>query len=157
MLTTRAGLAQFTQGNKLFVGSPTHNMQPEQMTDFGSSRVSVMTPSIAQSAAQSMMSKTMHASNPNPGSRPRPSPQEDMLKFGRRVLFDRQVSNKEVLENHMSSVKEQAEQKRMQNEAIRQAEREHIDKKKLDEDMREAERQFYSRQLRTDFAKINQL
>lgn len=32
----------------------------------------------------------------------------DLLKFGRRVVFDRQLSNKDVLEIHLNTVKEHA-------------------------------------------------
>jgi hypothetical protein len=33
----------------------------------------------------------------------------EMLKFGRRVVFDRQLSNKEVLESHINSIHEHAQ------------------------------------------------
>lgn len=62
-----------------------------------------------------------------------------------------------MLENHINSIKEAAAQKRAQNESARQAEREMIDKKKLDDDMKEAEKQFYARQLRTEYAKVNHM
>jgi len=55
----QGGLTQFTQPNKLVMDLPND-------IETASSKVSVMTPSIAQTSAKSMMTNTMHISNPNP-------------------------------------------------------------------------------------------
>jgi hypothetical protein len=42
-----------------------------------------------------------------------------LLSFGRRVLFDRQVPNKEVLENHINTLHERATEKKREHETTR--------------------------------------
>lgn len=67
-----------------------------------------------------------------------------LLKFGRRVVFDKQMSNKDVLKHHLDAMHEMQETRtRMQSET-KHAEREYIDKRKQMDDMREAEKQFYN-------------
>jgi len=68
-----------------------------------------------------MLTHNMHVSNPNPQQdrnkqyrsvnqigqdEPRNDAEKkmmQMLKFGRRVVFDKQMSNKDVLDNHLST------------------------------------------------------
>lgn len=68
----------------------------------------------------------------------------EMLKFGRRVVFDKQMSNKDVLDSHLNTVHESSTHKRATHERSQQQERDYIDKRKRDDDMRESEKQFYN-------------
>ncbi len=81
----------------------------------------------------------------------------EMLKFGRRVVFDRQLSNKEVLESHINSIHEHAQQRRQLLDSTQREEREYIDKRRRDDDLREAEKQFYHAQLTQEYADYNRL
>lgn len=63
-----------------------------------------------------------------------------MFKFGRRVVFDKQLSNKEVLQSHLNSMHEINCQKRALRDSAIKDEREYIDKRKAQDDMREAEK-----------------
>ena len=67
-----------------------------------------------------------------------------MFKFGRRVVFDKQMSNREVLQNHLNSMHELNQQRRQQRDSNAKDEREHIDRRKAQDDLREAEKQFYN-------------
>ena len=53
VLTIKAGATQFSQANRMYLQQPGAT---EPGSEFGSTRVSVATPSIAQSAAHSIMS-----------------------------------------------------------------------------------------------------
>lgn len=81
----------------------------------------------------------------------------EMLKFGRRVIFDKQMSNRDLLNTHLECVREMSERQKAEHDAVRKAERDYIDRRKVEEDSREAEKQFYNNQLRKDYARFNQL
>lgn len=68
----------------------------------------------------------------------------NLLKFGRRVVFDKQMSNREVLENHINSMHELSTNKRQLHSSQKQEEKEHIDNRKRQDDIRESEKQFYN-------------
>lgn len=126
------------------------------------SKVSVLTPSIVRSKGKSVITRNFHCSNPNPQTEkqtrfrsvnqiaqdePRSEAEKKMLqllKFGRRVVFDKQLSNKEVLENHMETMREMSETRARIQSETKCADREQIDKKKQMDDMKEAEKQFYN-------------
>jgi len=109
-----------------------------------------------------MVTHNMHVSNPNPQQdrnkqyrsvnqigqdEPRNDAEKkmmQMLKFGRRVVFDKQMSNKDVLDNHLSNMHDlNSSRLRHQNEAKRE-ERDYIDNRKHNDDVREAEKRFYN-------------
>lgn len=81
----------------------------------------------------------------------------EMLKFGRRVVFDKQMSNRDVLERHLTDIHENSNMRRSQYDTSKQQEREYVDKRKRDDDLREAEKQFYNQQLRQEYSRHNQL
>jgi hypothetical protein len=67
-----------------------------------------------------------------------------MLKFGRRVVFDKQMSNKDVLDAHLTNMHDvNSSRLRNLNEAKRE-DRDYIDKRKQQDDIREAEKRFYN-------------
>jgi hypothetical protein len=93
------------------------------MSKFGEN-ISVMTPSVAAptDARSSIKSVNHHASNPNPQpenkrhlaisemaldykeATPNQRKTMDMLKFGKRVIFDRRLNNSEMLAEHLAQV-----------------------------------------------------
>ena len=81
----------------------------------------------------------------------------EMLRFGRRVIFDKQMSSRDLLETHLETVRSKFDRLKSEKESARKAEREYIDRRKIDEDAREAEKQFYNAQVRRDYARFNQL
>lgn len=64
----------------------------------------------------------------------------EMLKFGRRVIFDKQMSNRDLLNTHLQCVKELSERQKVEQDITRKAERDFIDRRRIEEDYREAEK-----------------
>lgn len=68
----------------------------------------------------------------------------EMLKFGRRVVFDKQLSNKEMLETHISQIHDHSKTTKALYESAKKEEREHVDQRKREDDLREAEKQLFN-------------
>ena len=66
----------------------------------------------------------------------------EQLKFGRRVVFDKQQSNRDLLETHLNAVHETTSSKKKQYYSSQKEEREYIDRRKMEDDQREAEKRF---------------
>lgn len=66
-----------------------------------------------------------------------------MFNFGRRVVFDRQVTSKKLLETHLTQVHDLSQSAKAYKDSLKEQEREYIDKRKLQDELREAEKQFY--------------
>lgn len=99
-----------------------------------------------------MITKNQHASNPNPqpidtkyrsanqiGQSGGPNTESErkmmqMLRFGRRVIFDRQITNKDLLKEHLKTIHQQSEERKTFYDTTKRAEREYIDRRKREED-----------------------
>jgi len=68
--------------------------------------------------------------------------ESDLLKFGRRIFFDRQITNKDLLESHMKEVHDQqAQQNRFSSDQPAVYERVFVpEKRKIEDDIRDAEK-----------------
>lgn len=56
----------------------------------------------------------------------------ESLRFGRRVIFDRQLSSKDLLQSHLDTLHEQDSQRRHTKSLGRLTDREYIDRRKRD-------------------------
>jgi hypothetical protein len=94
-----------------------------------------------------MTTQSMHVSNPNPqtshlkyksvnrigqdgAQNERERKMMEQLKFGRRVVFDKQQSNRALLETHLNAIHETYSNKKKQHYSSQREEREYIDRRK---------------------------
>ena len=126
-----------------------------------STNFSILTPSMAQKASKAFSVSTnhIHASNPNPQAKQLRfrsvnqigldlsgvSDQEkryiDKLKFGKKVIFGKQSTNKEILEQHLNTVHDHLERKYAQYEATKKEEKSITEKILKEAQLKELDKQ----------------
>lgn len=128
-LLIRNNVVQFQQSTafRLNNGSSPESLSINTLSEFKGDLISVMTPSVAcpSNGRSSVKSVNHHASNPNPqpdqhrhlsmremaneyaNATPGQRKTMDMLKFGKRVVFDRRLSNTDMLNEHLAAMREQ--------------------------------------------------
>ena len=118
----------------------THGLDDMTITTRDPAMESVMTPSVAlYSRATSTDYKQYHTSNPNPqavkpqyyGIRDNESrsssvqdPGADIIKFGKRMNFGKQLNNEDVLEEHLAQMRQKNEGQKLARELKLKEERE---------------------------------
>lgn len=124
-LIVRNQTIQFQQSNMLrTVGGSTRGSSLATATESGMDKVSVATPSVmAKSVAcSSVFTNNFHAGNPNPqpienknmsvrdiglnykNASDSQKKHLDLLKFGKKVVFDKKLTTKDVLEDHLAMI-----------------------------------------------------
>lgn len=129
-LLIRNNTVQFQQSTafRLNNGSSPADLSVNTLSEYHKNDlISVMTPSVAcqSTGRSSVKSVNHHASNPNPhtdanrhlgmrdmaneyaNATPGQRKTMDMLKFGKRVVFDRRLSNTDMLNEHLAVMREQ--------------------------------------------------
>lgn len=81
----------------------------------------------------------------------------EMYRFGRRVIFDRQVSSQELLADHLNTLRVLETERRNLTQITKNAERDYIDMCKRQDDCSEAEKQHFNSQILKEYARYNQL
>ena len=133
---------------------------------------SVITPSIAQfSRATSTDYKNYHTSNPNPQGNLRQNfmgPRDgeskaksqieepaDILKFGKKITFGNRLTNEDVLEAHLSQMREKLDTRKLEKETKLKEERDALQRIKKEIEQQEAMKMRSSNILKNEFLFFN--
>ncbi len=149
-------MVSFTQKSRIS-GTPSDSVS---IASEAQSKISVATPSfvLPSPTVASRTTAHIHASNPNPSPKKarfrsvrdiglnfnEASELEkrtiEKMKFGKRILFDKPISNKEVLELHISAMHEQMQRKREEYEKTKLEHKRHTEQLLREAHNREAEK-----------------
>ena len=162
-LIVRNQTIQFQQSNMLrTIGGP-RGTSLATATESGRDRVSVATPSVVAKsvACSSVFTNNFHAGNPNPqpaenknmsvrdiglnykNASDSQKKHLDLLKFGKKVVFDKRLTTKDVLEDHLAMIHNHISSHKSERERLIQAEQDMLNKVKQE---METQEQFKKRQ-----------